>query len=431
MVALKKLLLATGLLLFVFILAVVAWYYYYSVQKSPPTSINNKLYYSKVAEDIFVAVESFRNDGATDEEFLRFTEEQVRQLDMDTLYPIDRAWMELLLARAKEKIDRDAALLGYAKVYNKPEYEQLWTVRGSALASAMLYATEVGSPRLSLAEAKELIFKPDLFGRAVGIDSIDELNQIETEEELRLLVGIGLEKASPNILSKAREMRLEVESLLLQSGTILERLYNSNDSVEFTSTEATSHLNEHLELHAQYDSIKERADALNAAIPIVISDRSIYSSEVLYTLNYLQRLYTQLLFVGYDVMPSILNMHEYLSVYINLHGNEHEFALERTNIIRASSDYRLVCALILVNQQEGGDTNKLSAENVLLKSLYDLSEDELRANGSLLIDAAKRPYYPCHQAFLTLGRENQRFADFLVKNVGGWSYEQFTSPKTN
>lgn len=343
---------------------------------------------------------------------------------------MDQAWIALEWARVHEPIDRDMALLEYARIYNEPSYESFMPVRNSALASAMLYATEVGSPKLSFIDAKRFIFAPDLFGHVVGIDTQQALDALKSDEDLRLLASIGLNLSSGGMLSSAREYRLQVESLLLKSEHLLYQLYEKDTSIDFIPIVAQQRLGQDSSIQKQFEEIFAQANSILTDLPANIARRNAYVSDILYTLNYLQRLYTQFVFIGYDALPPLDTSRQLLNSYVITHQDDHSFAAQRSNVILASSNYRYACALVIRDELDGQEQ---SVDSRIIRSLLDdirqLSETDIEAGKSLLADAAKRPYLPCSYASVVIGTVyDPSFADFLVDEVGTWSRDQFMTP---
>lgn len=341
----------------------------------------------------------------------------------------DAAWYYLGMASLIVAKDPQLGLQMFAELFNNTDLAR--EVRGEALFSGMLYASKIQKPEFTVEEAKEWIFSDERFGPKVGINA-SNYDNIKTDEDVMRLAITGLTASTGYTSSPVKQIRAVTETAVLKMELEIKTLYDKAMAVSPNGDTVALMQNE-LKNSPQLQFVFNQTlkDLRNAQTLILEKSPETeaspeHVSDYLYGFGFIQRAYTEMLYMGLDVSADIANVRTQLKEYGDSYKDDNLYAQARTHLVQSTSDMRFACSQVI---EADFDITKIDAVEIkkLLAGMYSLSDEEIAAHGSLLKAIAERPYIACYEPFVFIGNEiDPAFKEFLIKRVGGWTEMNFT-----
>jgi hypothetical protein len=339
---------------------------------------------------------------------------------------VDAAWYTLAIASITVAKEPQIGLQSFSDLYNDASLPE--ALRGEALYGGMLYASKIQKPSFTVAQAKEWIFSPDAFGSAVEITNSNYQN-IQTTEDVMSLAIAGFALAEKMVVSERKDIRIITERAVLQVELAMQTAFNASDSG--TSTDARvdqmrKQIRNTPELDGQLREIRRTMrDTQDRISKRIGGENPEYNSDYLYALGYIQRVYTELFYLGYDANPDILSVRGQLQTYVKNHQNNNTYPKERTALISATSDMRFACSETLSNRY---DLKKININTIksYLQGMYAMNDEAVAVHGAPLEAIASRTHVACYKPFVFIGNSiDPQFKKFLIERIGGWSDANF------
>ena len=381
---------------------------------------------AEVVQDIVSELSVLKNNDATSKERLTYLLEQQEKIEKEGLTPEEEATLRVFVGALQLKNDYVEALQIFTDLYTNRKYEDVAWLEVRVLSDVMIFATEVGSDRLPFDDAKQLIFTPERFGKVVGIKTQDDLANISTVEQAKQLASVGLDVVAKKSGSEIKQLRYRIESDVLKSSGLLNSLYEAGGGDHFTGGFVQEQLLMMPDTTEELQRLREDVDDIYTSTKVQAQLTDIYSADIVYIFNFIQKLYIDFMFTGQDTSNEIETVRKDMLLFMEKHADESEFAKNRSALIKSTSDMFFACSLVIRNNYSI-DTGVALEIRENISTILSQPKKSAEEHGAPLAEISKTPHHTCYEPFIQIGNEIEpAFREFLVDDIGGWRYEQFT-----